>query len=76
MSGVVVSFAALRTARMLKDNAPPGQIDAFIAQMAGLARRQGDAARAAFWQEVAALVEQPPMSLSRSDRRRRSGAAR
>jgi hypothetical protein len=73
---VVVSFAALRTARMLKDNAPRGQIDAFVAQMAGLARRQGDAARAGFWQEVAALVAQPPMPLSRSDRRRRSGAAR
>jgi hypothetical protein len=73
---VVVSFAALRTARMLKDNAPPGQIDAFIAQRAGLACRQGDAARAAFWQEVAALVAQPPMAPSQSGQRRRSGAAR
>jgi hypothetical protein len=73
MGGGLVSFAALRTARMLTDNAPPGQIDAFIAQMTELARRQGDAARAAFWRDVGALVAPPPMPLTRSDRQRRSG---
>lgn len=57
MSGAVVSFTALRTARMLKENAPAPQIAAFIGQMMLAARSRGDLPREAFWRDVAALVK-------------------
>lgn len=72
----LVSFAALRTARMLKENALPQQIDAFIAQMTGLARQQADAAREAFWKDVAAVVARHALPLARAGQQRRSGSAR
>lgn len=56
MSALVVNFTAVRTARMLKANAPPNWIDSFIAQMMSLARRNHDLGREAFWREVATLV--------------------
>ncbi len=56
MSAGVVSFTAARTARMLRENAPPHFIDSFLARMTLLAREQSDAAREAFWRDVAALV--------------------
>lgn len=76
MSAGLVSLAALRTARMLKDNALPQQIEAFIAQMMGRARGQGDAARETFWQEVAALVQRATLPLPHGEQRRRFGAGR
>ena len=74
MSGLH-SFAALRTARMLSENALPQQIDAFIAQMTELALQRGDRAREAFWREVAAVVARTPVAHPRSDRQRRAGSA-
>jgi hypothetical protein len=74
--GGLLSFAALRAARMLKENAPPAQIDSYVAQMLDLARRHGDAAREAFWQDVAILLVPPPVSLPQSGQKRRSGAGR
>jgi hypothetical protein len=71
MSGRLVSLAALRTARMLKENALPQQIDAFTAQMTKLARQRGDMAREVFWQDVAAALIAPPPAHPR----RRSGGA-
>jgi hypothetical protein len=59
MSGRLVSLAALRTARMLKDNALPEQIDVLTAQMRELARQRGDMAREVFWQDVAAALAHP-----------------
>ena len=76
MSGGLISLAALRTARMLKENASPQQIEAYIAQMMGLARRHDDAGRETFWREVAALVERATLPLRQSEERRRSGTGR
>jgi hypothetical protein len=56
MSDTVVCFTAARTARMLRQNAPPPSIDSFVARMALIAREQSDAGREAFWREVARLA--------------------
>ncbi len=56
MSAVIVNLPAVRTARMLRDNAPPRWIAMFVAQMTDIACRQQDAAREAFWREVGSLV--------------------
>jgi hypothetical protein len=56
MSDTVVCFAAARTARMLRQNAPPQAIDRFVARMALIAREQSDAGREDFWREVARLA--------------------
>lgn len=56
MSASVVSFTAVRTARMLRENAPPHFIDNFLASMTLLAREQSDVEREAFWRDVATLV--------------------
>jgi len=56
MTDAVVSFAALRTARMLRQNAPRQRIDDFVACMTMVAREQCDGGREAFWREVARLT--------------------
>jgi hypothetical protein len=56
MSAVVVNFTAVRTARMLRDNAPPHWIESFLSQMTDVAREQRDAGREEFWREVATLL--------------------
>jgi hypothetical protein len=56
MSDTVVCFTAARTARMLRQNAPPQAIDRFVARMALVAREQSDAGREDFWREVARLA--------------------
>jgi hypothetical protein len=53
----VISFSAARTARMLRDNAPPSWIDAFLLQMTSVAREEHDVGREAFWREVASLLD-------------------
>ncbi|HWI27703.1 MAG TPA: hypothetical protein VN668_12090 [Stellaceae bacterium] len=57
MTAQVISFTAARTARMLRDNAPPSWIDSFLVQMTSVAREQRDIAREAFWREVASLLD-------------------
>ncbi len=56
MRDTVVRFTAARTARMLRQNAPPQSIDGFVARMTLVARQQSDAGREAFWREVARLA--------------------
>lgn len=56
MTAKVISFSAARTARMLRDNAPPSWIDAFLLQMTSVAREERDIGREAFWREVASLL--------------------
>jgi hypothetical protein len=56
MSAVVVNFTAVRTARMLRENAPPHWIESFLTQMTSVAREQRDTGREAFWCEVATLL--------------------
>jgi len=56
LSAVIVNLPAVRTARILRDNAPPRWIAMFVAQMTDIARKQQDAAREAFWREVGSLV--------------------
>jgi hypothetical protein len=56
VSATVINFTAVRTARMLRENAPPHWIESFLAQMTDVAREQRDPGREAFWREVAALV--------------------
>lgn len=57
MTALVISFTAARTARMLKQNAPPHWIDSFLAQMTSAARELDDPGREAFWREVASLLD-------------------
>lgn len=57
MSAEIVSFSAVRTASMLRRNAPPAWIDVFLAQMTSAAREQRDQRREAYWREVAALLD-------------------
>jgi hypothetical protein len=57
MSAFVVSIAAVRTARVLRANAPVHRIDDFLARMTQIARQQRDTGREAFWHEVAMLVD-------------------
>src|SRR6266851_1927020 len=52
----LVNRRAARTARMLRQNAPPQSIDGFVARMTLVARQQSDAGREAFWREVARLA--------------------
>lgn len=56
MTDTVVGITAARTARMLRQNAPPQRIDGFVAHMTRVAREQCDAGREAFWREVARLA--------------------
>jgi hypothetical protein len=56
MTDTVVCFTAARTARMLRQNAPPQSIDSFVAHMTLVAREQSDSGREAFWREVARLA--------------------
>jgi hypothetical protein len=60
----IISFGAARTARMLRDHAPPPWIDSFLVQMASVAREQRDFAREAFWREVASLLDREAMLLA------------
>jgi len=60
MSASVIDFAALRTARMLKVNAPPQWVDNFLARMTLSAREECDLSRESFWREVASLVSATP----------------
>jgi hypothetical protein len=53
----IISFSAARTARMLRDNAPPPWIDSFLMQMTSVARAERDSGREAFWREVATLLD-------------------
>jgi hypothetical protein len=57
MTARVISLTAARTARMLRDNAPPCWIDSFLAQMTSVAREERDIGREAFWREVASLLD-------------------
>jgi hypothetical protein len=57
MTARIISFSAARTARMLRDNAPPPWIDTFLVQMTSVARADRDRGREAFWREVAALLD-------------------
>ena len=45
MTDTVVCFTAARTARMLRQNAPPQSIDSFVARMTLVAREQSDSGR-------------------------------
>ncbi|MGO8914602.1 MAG: hypothetical protein ACLQJR_01680 [Stellaceae bacterium] len=67
MTAQVVSFSAMRTASMLRRNAPPAWIDTFLTQMTSMARERRDAGREAYWREVAALLDRaapvPPAAL-------------
>jgi len=57
MRDSVVCATAARTARMLRQNAPPQSIDSFdVARMTLVAREQPDAGREAFWREVGRLA--------------------
>jgi hypothetical protein len=56
MRETVVGFTAARTARMLRQNAPPQWIDGFVEHMMRVAREQCDAGRETFWREVARLA--------------------
>ena len=56
MTGTVIGFTAARTARMLRQNAPPHGIDSFVARMTLVAREQSDSGREDFWREVARLA--------------------
>ncbi len=64
MSATVISFTAARTARMLRENAPPSWIDSFLLQMTSVAREQRDPGREAFWREVATLLDREAASLA------------
>ncbi|HUJ99493.1 MAG TPA: hypothetical protein VLV85_14690 [Stellaceae bacterium] len=57
MTATIISFSAARTARMLRDNAPPSWIDSFLVQMTSVAREERDIGREAFWCEVARLLD-------------------
>jgi hypothetical protein len=56
MTGTIIGFTAARTARMLRQNAPPPRIDSFVARMTQVAREQSDSGRENFWREVARLA--------------------
>ena len=56
MTGTVIGFTAARTARMLRQNAPPRTIDGFVRRMTLIAREQSDGGREDFWREVARLA--------------------
>jgi len=56
MTGTVIGFTAARTARMLRQNAPPHWIDSFVQRMTLVAREQSDSGREDFWREVARLA--------------------
>jgi hypothetical protein len=56
MTGTVIGFTAARTARTLRQNAPPDWIDSFVAHMAQLAREQSNSDGEDFWREVARLA--------------------
>jgi hypothetical protein len=56
MTAIVVNLAAARTAKMLRQNAPPDGIQTFLAQMRNVARERRDTGREAFWHEVADLA--------------------
>jgi hypothetical protein len=56
MTGAVIRFTAARTARTLRQNAPPDWIDGFVARMTRVAREQSDSNREDFWREVARLA--------------------
>ena len=56
MSAEIISFSAIRIARLLRQSAPPEAAADFIRHMAELARTHRDAVREAFWHEVAGLV--------------------
>ena len=60
MTGTVIGFTALRTARMLQQNAPPHWIDSFVQRMVLVAREQSDSGREEFWREVARLAGAEP----------------
>ena len=60
MTGTVIGFTALRTARMLRQNAPPHWIDSFVQRMVLVAREQSDSGREEFWREVARLAGAEP----------------
>jgi hypothetical protein len=64
MTAVVVNLVAARTALMLRQNAPPHWIEAFLAQMKGVARERRDPGREAFWHEVAELIERKRQSIA------------
>ncbi|HJT08298.1 MAG TPA: hypothetical protein VJ747_15305, partial [Stellaceae bacterium] len=49
-------FTAARTARTLRQNAPPDWIDGFVARMTGVAREQPDSGREDFRREMARLA--------------------
>jgi len=60
VSAEIISFSAVATAGLLRRNAPPSWIGPFLAQMTDAARAQRDAAREAFWCEVASLLRRVP----------------
>ena len=68
MTGIVIGFAAARTARMLRQNAPPHSIDSFVARMTLVAREQSDSGREDFWREVARLAgrAEPTLAAARA----------
>ena len=57
MTAAIVNFTAARTARILRDHAPPRGIDAFLVHMALSAREDRDPQREQFWREVAAWLD-------------------
>jgi hypothetical protein len=57
MAAQVINFSAMRVARLLRQNAPAEAAAEFVDHMAAVAKRQRDAAREAFWREVAGLVQ-------------------
>ena len=63
MSADIVNLPAVRTARLLRDHAPPRWIAIFIAQMTDIARQQQDARREAFWREVGSLARREPFAV-------------
>jgi hypothetical protein len=65
MTAAIVNFTAARTARTLRQHAPPLWLDAFLAHMASTAREDHDPQREEFWQEVAVLLgrELPRLAL-------------
>ena len=54
--GIVIAFTAARTARMLRQNAPPDWIDGFVTRMTLVAREQSDSDRGDFWRQVVRLA--------------------
>lgn len=60
MSAAVISFSAARTARLLRENAPPPWVERFIARMTRTAQERHDFGREIFWREVATLLERAP----------------